>query len=101
MFGGSGVRGEARTVDLFFVAAAIDRLVSRRLAPVVGAQIYAWVGGGETGNGDNSGGGLPGLHHMFGYQYSKISLVRYRLFGRAYHNANGIVISRVTRWVNK
>jgi len=29
-------------------------------------------------------------------KYSQISLVRYRLFGRAYRNTNGIVISRVT-----
>ena len=28
-------------------------------------------------------------------------LVRYRFFGRAYRNTNGIVISRVTCWVNK
>ena len=33
--------------------------------------------------------------------YSKISLIRYRLFGRAYRNTNGIVISRVTCRVNK
>jgi len=32
--------------------------------------------------------------------YSQISLVRYRLFGRAYRNTNGIVISRVMCWVN-
>ena len=29
-------------------------------------------------------------------KYSKISLVRYLLFGRAYRNTNGIVIPRVT-----
>jgi hypothetical protein len=34
-------------------------------------------------------------------RYSQISLVRYRLFGRAYRNTNGIVISSVTCWVNK
>ncbi|XTI92160.1 hypothetical protein V2W45_774750 [Cenococcum geophilum] len=38
---------------------------------------------------------------LLGRGYSKISLVRYRLFGRAYRNTNGIVISRVTCWVNK
>ena len=35
------------------------------------------------------------------HDYSKISLIRYRLFGRAYRNTNGIVISRVTCRVNK
>ena len=33
--------------------------------------------------------------------YSKISLLRYRLFGRAYCNTNDIVISSVTCRVNK
>jgi hypothetical protein len=33
--------------------------------------------------------------------YSKISLIRYRLFDQAYRNTNGIVISSVTCRVNK
>jgi len=33
--------------------------------------------------------------------YSQISLVRYRFFGRAYYNTNGIVILRVIYKMNK
>ena len=39
--------------------------------------------------------------HVSKYVYSQISLVRYGLFGQAYRNTNGIVISRVTYRVDK
>ena len=44
---------------------------------------------------------VQGIKQTLKMEYSKISLVRYRLFGRAYHNINGIVILRIIYQVNR
>ena len=74
MFGGSGVRGEARRVELFFVAAAVDRLFLWCVGGWRGCRcsdlrVGGWWRNGGTQLRGVGGGGLPGPFHVFGYQY--------------------------------